>query len=97
MKKGKIMKQLIEELVKLNQELALVQADITEVKSKIEAKLNGQDYKDDHVTITHRKGATKTTFDMKAFEQKEPELFKELSAEYSKTTESKATIQYKFK
>lgn len=91
------MKELIKELLALNKELALVQADIDEVKAKIESKLDGQNYKDEDITITYKKGATRTSLDLKSVEAKEPELYKDLFERFAKTTVCKDSVSYSIK
>lgn len=87
----------IKRLCELNQEKNLIEIEINELKSQIETELEGKDYKDDSVTISFKKGASRTSIDLKEFEKKEPELYKEIFDEYAKTTEGKATVQYRFK
>lgn len=87
----------IKKLCELNREKSLIETEIAELKSEIETELGGKDYKDDSVTITFKQGASRTSIDLKEFEKKEPELYKELYDEYAKTTEGKPTVQYRFK
>lgn len=91
------MKELIKELISLNKEKEAIEADIAAVKAEIEAQLPEDGYKDDSVTIIRVKGSTSTSIDLKALEKKEPNLYAELIEDYTKTTERKPSISYKFK
>lgn len=91
------METLIKELISLIKEKELVEADIATVKAKIEAQLPEDGYKDANVTITRTAGSTITSIDLAALEKKEPELYKELLADYTKTTTKKGSISYRFK
>lgn len=87
----------IKRLCELNLQKGLIETEIAELKSQIETELDGKDYKDDSVTITFKQGASRTSIDMKEFEKKEPELYREIYNDYAKTTEGKPTVQYRFK
>ena len=91
------MKELIKKLISLQKEKDVIEAKIADVKSKIEAQLPDDGYKDDDVTITRTAGSTSTSIDLKALEKKEPELYAELLADYIKTTTKKESIAYRFK
>lgn len=90
------MKELIKELLDLEKEKALVEADIDAVKAKIEAGLEpGEGYKDDNITISYYPPTTSVSIDMTALKNKEPELYEELRNDYKKTSNKKGYYQYK--
>lgn len=90
------MKELIKELLDLEKEKALVEADIDAVKAKIEAELEpGEGYKDDNITISYYPPTTSVSIDMTALKNKEPELYEELRNDYKKTSNKKGYYQYK--
>lgn len=88
--------ELIQELLELEKEKELVEADIAAVKAEIEAKLKpGEDYKDDNITISYTKPSTSVSLDTKKLKEKEPELYKELEHDYPKTSNKNGYYQYK--
>ena len=90
------MKELIKELLDLEKEKALVEADIDAVKAKIEAKLKpGEGYKDASITISYYPPTTSVSIDMTALKNKEPELYEELRNDYKKTSNKSGYYQYK--
>lgn len=90
------MKELIKELLDLEKEKALVEADIAAVKAKIEAGLEpGKSYKDDNITISYYPPTISVSIDMTALKNKEPELYEELRNDYKKTSNKKGYYQYK--
>ena len=92
------MKELIKELLDLEKEKALVEADIDAVKAKIEAELEpGKGYKDDNITISYYPPTTSVSIDMTALKNKEPELYEELRNDYKKTSNSKGYYRYNIK
>ena len=92
------MKELIKELLDLEKEKALVEADIDAVKAKIEAELEpGEGYKDDNITISYYPPTTSVSIDMTALKNKEPELYEELRNDYKKTSNSKGYYRYNIK
>lgn len=92
------MKELIKELLDLEKEKALVEADIDAVKAKIEAELEpGEGYKDDNITISYYPPTTSVSIDMTALKKKEPELYEELRNDYKKTSNSKGYYRYNIK
>ena len=92
------MKDLIKELLDLEKEKALVEADIDAVKTKIEAELKpGEGYKDDDITISYYPPTTSVSIDMTALKKKEPELYEELRNDYKKTSNSKGYYKYTIK
>ena len=92
------MKELIKELLDLEKEKALVEADIDAVKAKIEAELEpGEGYKDDNITISYYPPTTSVSIDMTALKKKEPELYEELRRDYKKTSNSKGYYRYNIK
>lgn len=92
------MKELIKELLDLEKEKALVEADIDAIKAKIEAELKpGEGYKDDNITISYYPPTTSVSIDMTALKKKEPELYEELRNDYKKTSNSKAYYKYAIK
>ena len=92
------MKELIKELLDLEKEKALVEADIAAVKAKIEAELKpGEGYKDDNITISYYPPTTSISIDMTALKNKEPELYEELRNDYKKTSNSKSYYKYNIK
>lgn len=54
-------------------------------------------YKNDYVTISKVAESTTTTIDLKAMEEKEPELYAELLSDYAKTTTKKSYIRIQVK
>lgn len=92
------MTDLIKELLELEKEKALVEADIDAVKAKIEAELEpGEGYKDDNITISYYPPTTSVSIDMTALKKKEPELYEELRNDYKKTSNSKGYYRYNIK
>ena len=92
------MKELIQELLELEKEKELVEADIDAVKAKIEAELEpGEGYKDDNITISYYPPTTSVSIDMTALKKKEPELYEELRNDYKKTSNSKGYYRYNIK
>ena len=92
------MKELIKELLDLEKEKALVEADIDAVKAKIEAELKpGEGYKDDNITISYYPPTTSVSIDMTALKKKEPELYEELKNDYKKTSNNKGYYKYAIK
>lgn len=90
------MKELIQELLELEKEKELVEADIAAVKAKIEAKLKpGEGYKDARITISYYPPTTSVSIDMTALKNKEPELYEELRNDYKKTSNKSGYYQYK--
>lgn len=90
------MKELIQELINLEKEKALVEADIAAVKAKIEEGLKpGEGYKDDKITISYIKPSSSVSLDTKKLKEKEPGLYKELETDYPKITEKKGYYTYK--
>lgn len=54
-------------------------------------------FKNEYVTISNVAESTTTTIDLKAMEEKEPKLYKELLADYAKTTTKKSYIRIQVK
>lgn len=75
----------------------LLEQEIADIKKEIEKELPEEGFKNDQVTISHKKASETVSVDLKAFEKKEPELYKELLADYTKVTKRSASVSYTFK
>lgn len=75
----------------MTQELDEFKANLA--KKLAEAKKTG--YKDDRLSFTMKSGSTSTSFDLKAFQEADGELYDKLFAKYKKTTERKGSVTLK--
>ena len=90
------MTELIKELIDLEKEKALVEADIAAVKAKIEEQLKPEEgYKNNLISISYIKPSFSVSLDTKKLKDKEPELYDELEHDYPKVSEKKGYYQYK--
>lgn len=90
------LKNLSLELFTLNREKEAIENRIAELKKQIEEVLPADGYKDEIVTISRVAESSTTSIDLKSFKEKEPTLYEELIADYSKTTTKKASVSYRF-
>lgn len=88
---------LIDVLVEKVRTKEKLEQEIADLKAAIEAELPDEGFKNDQVTISRKKGSVKESIDYKAFEKKEPELYKDLLKDYKKITETKPSVSYTFK
>ena len=89
-----MIKDLIQELINLEKEKALVEEDIAVVKGQIEKEITEDGYKDDSISISYCKPSTSVSLDTKALKEKEPDLYKELMEDYSKTSTKSGYYKY---
>lgn len=54
-------------------------------------------FKNEYITISYVEASSSTTVDLKEMEKKEPELYKELLADYPKVTNKKAYVKFTVK
>lgn len=69
-----------------------------EAKLKADLEKSMQDYgiksfKNDYVTLSFVEASTSETIDLKAMQEKEPQLYDELLADYRKVTNKKAYVR----
>lgn len=70
------------------------------VRTEIEKAMNEYDiqsFKNDYVTISRVAQSTTRTIDVKKLQEREPQLYDELIADYPKTTLRKASIRIEVK
>lgn len=89
-----MIKELVKELIDLEKEKALVEDDIAIVKEKIEKEITEDGYKDASISIAYVNPTSSTSFDTKAFKEKEPDLYEELMKDYSKTSTKSGYYKY---
>lgn len=83
----------LSELKKEQDRLAEIEKN---VKAEIEKAMDDNDIvsvKNDYVTITRVAESTSTSIDLKALQDREPKLYKDLIADYPKVTNKKAYIR----
>lgn len=92
------MEELIERLHELNTSKKKIDEEEKAIKARLEKEyLTEEGFKNDYLTISYTKASESTSIDLKSFEEKEPELFKDLLKDYTKTTTRKASFSYRFK
>ena len=76
------------------------QEELAELEKNAKAQLQEQmekygiiSFKNEYVTISLVKGSTTTSIDLKALEEKEPELYNDLLNDYPKTTTKKDSVR----
>lgn len=81
-------------------ELKKKQDELAELEKNAKAQLQEQmekygiiSFKNEYVTISLVKGSTTTSIDLKALEEKEPELYNDLLNDYPKTTTKKDSVR----
>lgn len=89
-----MIKDLIKELIDLEKEKALVEEDIAVVKGQIEKEITEDGYKDDSISISYCKPSSSTSLDTSALQKKEPNLYDELMADYTKITKRNGYYKY---
>lgn len=92
------MEELLEELSYWQKEANVANEHIKSIKEELEKDYLTEDgYKDEEITISYSKPSCSTTIDVSRLHTEEPELYKELLEEYSKTTKRKGSYRYTFK
>ena len=74
----------------------MLEEEIAAIKNEIESSLNGENYKDDYVSISYSKPTERSTIDLKTFQMQEPENYNDLFKDYPKTTLIKGSYRYTF-
>lgn len=71
-----------------------------ELKAQLEKSMDEYDiksFKNDYITISYVEGSISETIDLKALENKEPELYKDLLKDYKKVTSKKPYVRFTVK
>ena len=88
---------LINILVEKNRAKEKLEQEIAEIKQAIEAELPKEGFKNDYVTISHKKASKSVSVDLAALKKAEPDCYEGLIADYPKVKETKASVSYTFK
>lgn len=91
------MEDLLKALKDINDEKKALEEREKTIKASIESNLNEEGYKTDYVTVSYSSPSTTTSVDLKALEEKEPDLYNDLLKDYPKVTTRKGSFSYRFK
>lgn len=92
--------EAFKQLAELKRQQDALKKQEDEVKSQIEKSMEEygvKSLKNEHITISYIEASSSTSIDLKALENKEPDLYKELLADYPKVTNRKASVRFTVK